>query len=441
MKNYGRGSFWDIYRFEIKKIVGRKQLAVTFLVVFIITLLLNLYSIPLYSVGTEGAQAETGIENAGDTGSGGWTAMLKGIDIRWIDEEGNTVEKKVGPVSYIRIQRKFAEQWSGKALDNTLIHEMQSFLASHDDIDENGCQWSWNYQNYYWVNRSITKMGLNPYSKELSEKLIEKSIKNDQIESDSEQQLTKEEKDFWKDHGEVSLPLRMAYTPAYSRLISNSRWIHLLLVFFTIIALSESFSFERRRNTRQVMLSTAKGSYKAAVPRLLAGETVAAGAGIIMYAISAMIQFGLFGMDGWNAPIQQLGGLQLSRLNITAGNAILLLTGTSLLILLMMGALTMILSELFQNAVAALSVQSAFLIYTEIFDYGLFYIDRNKSQLWQYFPIQRVSEHLLCDERLVSVGGHLMTTIPLSTWIYAGLAVILLALCYGHAWIKRIERF
>lgn len=446
MRNGNHGCFGEIYRFELKKIIGKKLTPVIFLIVFAITLLLNLYSIPLYSIGAEGAevaQFSAAGENAiVDAGWRDWSAIMKGIDVRWIDENGHTVQKKVGPFAYIWLQKSFAKQWSGRPLDDALMHRMQSFLKTHAYTDENGYEWSWNYQNYYWVFQSITLIGLNPYSKELSEQLIEKTIQNDQVESDANQQLTKEEKAFWKNQGRVELPLKMAYTPAYRRLLSNIRWIHIILIFFTIIALSESFSFERRRNTRQVMLATAKGAYKAAIPRLLAGETVVAGSGILLYAISMLIQFGLFGTDGWKAPIQQLGGLQLSRLTITAGQAVFLMIGNSLLILVMVGALTMLLSELSQSAVAALAVQSAFLIYTVMFNYSLFNVnvDRNLSQVWQYFPLQRIGDDLLCDERLISIGNHLMTAIPLSTWIYAGLAVLALLLSYGHVWMKRKDR-
>ncbi|MBR1781034.1 MAG: hypothetical protein IJ751_06510, partial [Oscillospiraceae bacterium] len=154
----------------------------------------------------------------------------------------------------------------------------------------------------------------------------------------------------------------------------------------------------------------------------------------------ALLQFGLFGMDGWNAPIQQIGGLQWSHLTIAAGPAVLLMFGTSILILLLVGALTMCLSELSQNGIVPLAVESALLLYTLLFDYALFSRNRLLSQIWQYFPLQRVNDTLLYDERLVPIAGRLTTAIPFSTAVYALLTALLLALCIGHALLLRRDR-
>lgn len=276
---------------------------------------------------------------------------------------------------------------------------------------------------------------MNPVSENISEKMIQEGIEAQQLSVLSHSdflKLTEKEREFWQRQKKISFPLTMAYTPAYRELLTHAHWIHLMLLFFVIFVLCESFSFERRRSTRQVMQTTTGGPYRAVLARLLAGETISAGSALILYFVSVVIQFSIFGADGWNAPIQQIGEFVWSSLTISAGQALLLMFATSMLILLLMGALTMCLSELSQNGIVSFCVQSAFLLFTVLFDFGICYKNRLASQIWQYLPIQRVSDALLYDERLVSVGKYLVTAIPFSTAIYASLTLLFLMLCICH---------
>ncbi|MBR1391876.1 MAG: hypothetical protein IJ567_10660 [Lachnospiraceae bacterium] len=429
-------NFGLIYQYEIKKIIGRKRTVIAFVMVLIATLLLNLSSIPQFSVGSDGANMK--VTNKYGRQRTDWAALFSGIDIRWVDEEGEVIHEKVNPLKYIWLQRQFAMQWSGKPLNDETIQEMRDFLNEYDYRDENEELMGWTYQNYYWVFRSIIQLGMNPYSESISEQLIVDGIEQQRTFIHEAEQLSEEEMNFWGNHGRLSFPLPFAYTPAYRQLLRNAHWIHIMLIFFVIFALCESFSLERRRRTRGVVQATKKGADKAVLARILAGETVVVGAAFVLFVLSALIQFGLFGMDGWNVPIQQIGGFQWSRLMISAGNATLLMFGTSTLIAVLVGALTMLLSEFSQNAITAVSVQSAFLLFTLLFDYSIFHENRMLSQIWQYFPMQRISEELLYDERLVSVSGHLVAAIPFSTAIYLALVALFLLACAGHTiWNQR----
>ncbi|MBR1780912.1 MAG: hypothetical protein IJ751_05865, partial [Oscillospiraceae bacterium] len=240
-------SLGSLYRYELKKIVHRRLTLVLLALLLLTTLLLNLQSIPLYSVGSRGADLTVAEED------GGWhtdyRAMLGGIPIRWVDEDGQAAEKTVGALEYIRTQRQFARAWSGKPLDDETIQALQAFLAQCDASADDGDATGWSYQNFYWVFQSIYAVGLNPASPHTMEQAIRDEIERNQTEIMDSLQLTPAERAFWAGHKQVSLPLTMAYTPAYRQLLSNARWIHIMLVFFVIIALSESFSLERRVHT------------------------------------------------------------------------------------------------------------------------------------------------------------------------------------------------
>ena len=232
----------------------------------------------------------------------------------------------------------------------------------------------------------------------------------------------------------------MDYAPAYQQLIGFTRWIHLMLLLFVIVALSESYSLEKRRNTRRVMQATPKGFSAALFARFLAGLTIAVSSSILLYGSSMLIQFAIFGADGFSMPLQQLEGFVWSRLMLSSGNAMLLLMGSSILIVVATAACTMILSEITQNAVVPIGILSGALLLTQVFEIPYHYRNRQLSQLWSYFPIQRIGAELLYDERLVPVGSHFVRAIPFSTAIYFGVAFLAFALCMCHAAASRRDR-
>lgn len=401
-----------LIRYELKKLLSRKITIVLYVLVFLVTLLLNFHSLLLYSE----------------------------PQVRWVDADGQIVTKTVNPLEYIQIQRQFAETWSGKKLDDETIQALQAFLAEYDSETDDGYHIGYSYQNYYWVFASITAIGLNPGSPHTTEAAIQQELDASRLTALENLQLTEEEHAFWENHASIDLPLTIAYTPAYQQLLENVHWIHIMLVFFVIIALSESFSLDRRLQTRPILQATPKGPHWAIFARLLAGEAVAVASALVLYLTSALIQFGLFGTDGWSAPIQQIRGYQWSSLLLSAGPAVLLMCGTSILILLLIGALTMCLSQLFQNGIVPLAVQAGLLFAAQLFDVQLFHINRTLSQIWQYFPMQRVSQAMLYDERLVSVAGHLVTAIPLSLLLYTALTMLFWVLCGGHTQLCRMDR-
>ncbi len=433
MKNFGL-----IYQYEMKKIIGRKHCMAAFLLLLVMTLLINFYSVVEFSVGHRGESLVKINEYGRETLDYG--ALLHGIPIRYVDGNGQVVEEKVGPFQYLRMKREFAMEWSEAPLDNELIREMQEFIKKYDYTDEAGRSYGWSFQNYYWVYKTIVQFGLNPEAEGFSEEQIRDEMEKSWEEHSEAAALTEKERTYWSEHARVEYPLKIAYLPAYQQMIENARWIHILLTFYVIFILCDSCSLERTRKLRQMVLATQKGTRKAVGARLCAGMTVAMFSAIVLYVLSSVIQFGLFGTDRFHTPVQQIDGLHWSRLIISAGEAMFLVYGTNLLLIVMMGAITMLLSELFQNAIVAITIPVGSLIYSLLFERPMFYEDRLLAQVWRYFPLQRIDMDLLYDERFVSIGKHLFTAIPFSTGIYLIVILAALALCAGIAFVNRRDR-
>lgn len=189
------------------------------------------------------------------------------------------------------------------------------------------------------------------------------------------------------------------------------------------------------------MLTSAKhGRRSLFLARLAAGESLACGSLLLLYALTAAVQFFVHGADGAGTPIQLLTVEALrsgspdallcgsSRL-MTAGQAVLVTMGMSLLVNFFAAALSMLLSKLFRRAIPALAIPLGLLL-SLIFEVQFYHIDRVRAQIWSYLPIQRLSETFLLDERLISVGGIQLDCIAASFLLYGGLALLCLLVCF-----------
>lgn len=412
-------TFLFIYRYELVKILRKRSTVIFLILITLITVVLNLNTIPLYSAGRMGAA----IDNPG--------AVLGKIPFRYIDDNGELVEEDVSALKYIKLQREYALKWKGHPLDDSTIKDMQEFLNKYRGMIPADEDYNMAYllQNYYWVFRSIYNLGLNPWNENLTEESLKTYMNRAWDTEYDNQELTEKEKLFWDEHEPLEYPIIIDYAPAYGMLINYAFWIHFMLIVFVIIALGESFSLEKRRNTKQVMQTTPKGFSSAVYARFLAGETVAVSAALLLYGISMIIQFSVLGSDGYSMPLQQQAGFSWSRLMISSGDATLLLFVSSIIIIVSVAALTMMVSELSQNVVVSVGVMMAVLMVTMAIDIPVFGLNRNLSQVWAYLPLQRIRHEFLYDERLVSFGNNAFPAIPFSNAVYVIVLLLSFILC------------
>lgn len=434
MRNFGL-----IYWYEVRKITERKFLRLAFTIIIIINLLINLHSIIDYSVGSRGADMM--VINQYGRQILDRKAFLKGeVIFRYVDDAGNVMEEKVGPMEYICRVREYAMRWSGTVLDDRTIGELQDFLDQYNYHDGKGYSYGWSFQNFYWVWESIRLIGLNPQSADVSEVFIRQHMEEQWKYIMDAEQLTKAERAFWDTCPKPEIPLKMAYVPGFDNLINKTKMTHIMLLLFVIISLCSSFSEDRERRLSQISQATSKGSSAAVFARLCAGETIVLAAGAALYLSSALVQFGIFGRDGFAAPLQLISGMVWSRMKVTAGQGAMLLCACSMLICLMMGAITMLLSQLMQSSIAALAGCNTFLLVTLAYDYQIFCENRVLSQIVSYLPVHRIGPEFLYDERMVPLAGRLVPAIPFSIGIYLLITFLSLAACAGLAILGRQDK-
>lgn len=416
--------FGTLYRYELKKILTRPYVLLLLVLMVGITFFLNV------------------------------KPLLAQEEVAYAEEDGTLVFDTVSRYEAIQLERRFSKEDAGCLLDNEAALEMRELNRSYQE--------SATVPTFILLNRFLVQDGIaityfNPLwdGTDQMADLTYKAIAYTQEEEYQNQRLTQEEIDYWKEErAEIDTPYTLGYAKGYSGILRLAYWLNLMVLPFVFVCLCGSFSDDHVYKTWPILTSSKHGRKSLVLARLAAGETLAGGAILMLFAITAAIQFWVHGAQGANTPIQllELESVLLgypdvrlcdSSRAMTAGQGVLVTIGMSLLIILFAGALAMLLSKLFRRAIPALALPLGLLLGSLFLESPLFYFygpDRIYTQIWSYVPIHRMSPEFLLDERLVSLGGIQLESITVSFCLYGLLALLALALCFWLYHIHTVEK-
>lgn len=416
--------FGTLYRYELKKILTRPYILLLLLAMVGVTIFLNV------------------------------KPLLAQEEVAYAEEDGTLVFVTVSRYEAIQLERRFSQEDTGCLLDNEAALEMRELNRSYQE--------SATVPTFILLNRFLVQDGIaityfNPLwdGTDQMADLTYKAIAYTQEEEYQNQRLTQEEIDYWKEErAEIDTPYTLGYAKGYSGILRLAYWLNLMVLPFVFVCLCGSFSDDHVYKTWPILTSSKHGRKSLVLARLAAGETLAGGAILMLFAITAAIQFWVHGAQGANTPIQllELESVLLgypdvrlcdSSRAMTAGQGVLVTIGMSLLIILFAGALAMLLSKLFRRAIPALALPLGLLLGSLFLESPLFYFygpDRIYTQIWSYVPIHRMSPEFLLDERLVSLGGIQLESITVSFCLYGLLALLAMALCFWLYHIHTVEK-
>ena len=416
--------FGTLYRYELKKILTRPYVLLLLVLMVGVTLFLNV------------------------------KPLLAQEEVAYAEEDGTLVFDTVSRYEAIQLERRFSQEDAGCLLDNEAALEMRELNRSYQE--------SATVPTFILLNRFLVQDGIaityfNPLwdGTDQMADLTYKAIAYTQEEEYQNQRLTQEEINYWKEErAEIDTPYTLGYAKGYSGILRLAYWLNLMVLPFVFVCLCGSFSDDHVYKTWPILTSSKHGRKSLVLARLAAGETLAGGAILMLFAITAAIQFWVHGAQGANTPIQllELESVLLgypdvrlcdSSRAMTAGQGVLVTIGMSLLIILFAGALAMLLSKLFRRAIPALALPLGLLLGSLFLESPLFYFygpDRIYTQIWSYVPIHRMSPEFLLDERLVSLGGIQLESITVSFCLYGLLALLAMALCFWLYHIHTVEK-
>lgn len=417
--------FFTLYRFELKKLFQKPYVPALLALSIALTLFLNV------------------------------RPLLGEQTVAYVDEQQQFHFEAVSNYEAIQLERRFAREDAGKLLDNEAAWTMQEMNRRYQEIyNQYAPDLTCVLLNHSLVFETLGRTRVNPVAEhiEYPADYAYQSLERGREEEFSSQLLSQEEIAYWEREGtRLTTPFVMEYTGGWQGILEKASWLNLMALVFALISLCSSFSDDDAYKTRPLLASAAHSRMPLTLARLAAGVSLACGCVLLLFGLTAAIQFFVHGAGGAQMPIQLLelesdqkgiGDVYLSNScrDMTAGQAVLVTVGMSLLIALFAGALSMLLSKLLRRAVPALALPLGLLLLSMIFEPPFYYYDRVRAQIWSYMPIQRLYQTFLADERLVSLGGMQLDCIFVSAILYGGLAVIALATCIWLCKTRAVDR-
>ena len=417
--------FFTLYRFEIKKIFQKPYVPALLALSIALTLFLNV------------------------------RPLLGEQTVAYVDEQQQFHFEAVSNYEAIQLERCFAREDAGKPLDNEEVWTMQEMNRRYQEIyNQYAPDLTCVLLNHSLVFETLGRTGVNPVAEhiEYPADYAYQSLERGREEEFSSQLLSQEEIAYWEREGtRLTTPFVMEYTGGWRGILEKASWLNLMALVFALISLCSSFSDDDAYKTRPLLASAAHSRMPLTLARLAAGVSLACGCVLLLFGLTAAIQFFVHGAGGAQMPIQLLelesdqrgiGDVHLSYScrDMTAGQAVLVTVGMSLLIALFAGALSMLLSKLLRRGVPALALPLGLLLLSMIFEPPFYYYDRVRAQIWSYMPIQRLYQTFLADERLVSLGGVQLDCIPVSVLLYGGLAAAALVTCVWLCKVRAVDK-
>ena len=417
--------FFTLYRFEIKKIFQKPYVPALLALSIALTLFLNV------------------------------RPLLGEQTVAYVDEQQQFHFEAVSNYEAIQLERRFAREDAGKPLDNEAAWAMQEMNRRYQEIyNQYAPDLTCVLLNHSLVFETLRRTGVNPVAEhiEYPADYAYQNLERGREEEFSSQLLSQEEIAYWEREGtRLTTPFVMEYTGGWRGILEKASWLNLMALVFALISLCSSFSDDDAYKTRPLLASAAHSRMPLTLARLAAGVSLACGCVLLLFGLTAAIQFFVHGAGGAQMPIQLLelesdqrgiGDVHLSYScrDMTAGQAVLVTVGMSLLIALFAGALSMLLSKMLRRGVPALALPLGLLLLSMIFEPPFYYYDRVRAQIWSYMPIQRLYQTFLADERLVSLGGVQLDCIPVSVLLYGGLTAVALVTCIWLCKARAVDK-
>ena len=382
--------FTTIYLFELKKIYGKKMIWTAAAVLLALQLASN----------------------------------VVGLFMKYatVDADGN-VTYQTGYEEDMGV-REAAQEISGRKIDDSLLSEMRKAYEENGRSAEEIVKDRQTYREiyYYVVNYTGFGMVIDLDEEELYQ------IRRDTLDEENQYwELSEGEIRYWeKQENTIEKPFVYEYNDGACRFFARINFLSLLWLSLIGIGLANFFGEEHIRRTDQLILCSKNGKEPLYLAKMAAGITFGIVGTVIFYLVQFLTILAIYGMSGFNSPLQLY--LWMSSFPISLGGAILFSFFASLAAAVLGSVFIMLLSELFRNGVAALSVMLGATLFTMFVSipvhYGLV------SQLYNFMPMRFFNDTAFVDKRLFRIFGMYFTGLQAAPVFYLVSAVILAGIGY-----------
>lgn len=271
-------SFWDLTRFEFRKIFRKKSTVI----ILLITVLISIFSCG---------------------------AVLLGD----IYENGKPVESQIEAMNK---DRSYARALDSRMIDETILLEM-SMAYGKIPVNEGYRQTS-EYQQYARPYASIYDLARQVYgasepfnvdnAKTLTSQKAKKfyDIRNEIVKTDIQEMNASDatKQKLLELNSQVDTPFEFSYSDGYTRFFTMMYTTGMLVCFVAAILLAPLFAGEYSSGTDQVILTSKYGKGKLILAKLFVGFITALGLSLIFSMLTYFQCMLTYGFDGANAAIQ-----------------------------------------------------------------------------------------------------------------------------------------
>lgn len=319
--------------------------------------------------------------------------------------------------------KEAAQAIAGRKIDDSLLSEMKKAYGDAHSVGE----MTKDRRTYQEVYNYV--INYTDYEKVLAvdeESLYQ--IRRDALDEENLYwELNEEEIRYWEQQeNTIEKPFTYEYKSGACLFFARLILLTCLWLAFIAIGLANFFGDEHVRRTDQLILCSKNGKAPLYLAKIAAGVTFGMGGTVLFYLVQFVVIAAIYGMGGFDLPIQLY--LWMSALPISLGGAIVISFWLSLAAAVLSSVFTMLLSELFRNGVAALSVVSGVTLFTVFVSVPIRY--GVVSQLYTFMPMQFFNDTAFLDKRLFHIFGKYFTGLQMAPVFYLATAVVLAGIGY-----------
>lgn len=397
-------NFGTIYKFELRKIAGKK--------LFIICLILCV------------------------------AISLSGFYLRYM---GNVYIDGVVMGSnseYHKQDIEYAKALDSRVIDDKLLSEMTEAYRKVPYVEGRHYSGTDEYQKYarpysaiFNYVRQCSNFGTAylMYEWQPSEESLYSARKAMVEKSWNDLFLSESEKQFWREkEAKIKKPATFYEYTAYDEMFGVYETAAIMLLVMISITLAGVFANESSRRTDRIILCTKNGRTKLYLAKMLAGMTVCAGSALLLSVLIWASATALYGFSGANAAFQFV--FQYSSLPINCLQAVLISFAMLIVSVTIFGVMVMLLSLITRSSIASMAISMAFIIaamFVSIPDEF-----RVLCQLWESLPWAFNAVWSIFSERTFPALGTRLTPYQAVPLIYLAVGTII---CVAGAivWKKR----
>lgn len=406
----------QILKYELKKIFYKKSSIISLLVLGICMGFMLFSCLSGISYSAEGKQIN-GIKAV---------RLLKNEKMKWkgiISTE--TVKKVIAKNSSINSESLYKGVGeSDVRLSNIQYSRMQEFMDIRELINLSYGAGSY---DYYLIDRLKPEVAKSFYSNRVDQV---KALMTSQEAED----LTKSEKKYLINSAiTLSTPFYYSCSDGWLNALERSATVLFALAFVICILLAPVFSIEYQTCCDAILLSTEHGKRKAIVYKLIAGLLSAS----LVYWITAgtvyCFMLAVFGVEGWDCPIQASFEGWKSFYHVTNLQAFWMVLILGYIGCMFIGSLAMFLSSKVKTSFATVVLIFMFIMVPATIGKSLV-AEGIWNKIFEVLPNQMLAGWNIFRTRtyiLYDIGGKVITPYQLLPVLYGIFAVILLPLAYN----------